>query len=203
MSRRRPFRPSRLISVIAGALGASAVVASCGTPPDQPLFSPEQISEAPTFQRELIADGVVTWAEYESAVIAQHECVSAAGYAPGQIEKQGSQLVFDTTMEYGGVADPEAADAKFMDALTKCEDEFITYVGSLWSESLVIDDPAEREKRMAQFASCLRDSGVDVSDDVSLEELASAADASSDADEAKVSACFEEHDQLFYATARQ
>ncbi|MCL2454028.1 MAG: hypothetical protein FWD18_01810 [Micrococcales bacterium] len=137
-----------------------------------PLFSDEDIAAMPEFQRNILEDGVVTYAEYESAVIAQRSCLEEAGYSPGEIEDiGGGQIGFIVEVDYSHEPDPAAADALFLATDRHCNEEYLFYVGTAWAESQVITDPAERERLRAQFASCLKDAGLRVSADDDVEAL--------------------------------
>lgn len=160
------------------ALYAALVLtfAGCAKSAADDLFTSEQIAQMPEFQRNILDDGVVTYAEYESAIIAQRSCMEEAGYSPNEIEEipGTGQIGFTVEADYSDAADPAAADAEFLAAGKQCYDDYSVFVATAWAESLVVKDPAEYERLRAQFVSCLKDAGLDVSADDDLETLMSA-----------------------------
>lgn len=94
------------------------------------------LDAAPPFQRDLMKDGVVTRAEYEKAVIANRDCVLAAGYQPGPLLETRGELGFETVVNYDTEPDPEAADRAFLATTDKCLRDHNYYVSQLWGIQL-------------------------------------------------------------------
>lgn len=185
-----------------GSLAAFIVItaAGCAESTSPPIFSPDEIAQASSYQQEIIADGQVTWAEYESSVIAQRDCVAAAGYTPGPIERVGSRLDFITDVDYTAEADPEAAFERFEDSFVACEREYVDMVGTIWAESLVIDDPQARDGLVASLVTCLADNGVPLDAGADFDD---AIDALADEQlemNPGISSCLDSHDRLFYVS---
>ncbi len=194
---RLPFM--RCIALAAVALSA----ASCSSAADAPLYTAQELADAPAFQRDIIADGEVTWAEYESAVIAQRDCLVAAGYQPGEIVRQGSRLDFVTDVDYTGLADPEAANAAFEETFVDCEREYADMVGTMWAEGLVVDDADERERLVQGLIACLANGGLDVDPAATLDDVVVLlSDATLEMTPA-ISSCLTEHDRLFYVSIQE
>ncbi|QUC00770.1 hypothetical protein [Cellulosimicrobium cellulans] len=179
---------------------ALVALASCGGQDAFPLLSDSDLEAAPEFQREILADGNVTWSEYESSVIAQRDCVEAAGYSPGPIEKYGSQLEFITESDYSDSPDPEAADAEFRKTLGDCDEEYASMVRIVYGESLVVTDPEERERLRVGLVDCLNLAGLDVAADVTADEILSALDELGPDRPDSATACVEQHDRLFHTS---
>lgn len=157
------------------------------------------------FQRNILKDGKVTYAEYESAIVAQRTCLQEAGYSPGEIHDIGfGQIGFSVDVDYSNEPDPAAADAAFLKVDNHCRTEYSIYVATAWSEGLVVSDPSERERLTEQFASCLKDAGLDVSRSDSLETLMDSVQRvpTDDAKTPAVNQCAQDSYQLFVASTK-
>lgn len=179
----------------------AVVLVGCAPGGSQTTFSAEDLEQMPQFQRDILVDGVVTPAEYESSIVAQRDCVAAAGYEPGEIQRTGGLLGFETTADYSEAADPDAADTEFLATLDGCEAEYVTYVGTVWTASLAIDDPAERDRVRQQLADCLVDGGLTVPGEATDEDLAQIMQNAATGDDVTlvgvVQSCAEQHGNLF------
>ncbi|MCL2454027.1 MAG: hypothetical protein FWD18_01805 [Micrococcales bacterium] len=170
------------------------------------LFSDEDIATMSEFQRNILEDGVVTYAEYESAIIAERQCVQDAGFEVSEVMDIGAgQLGFTTEISTAGAADPDAAVTEAHRVIDACGEEYAKYVATAWAESQVITDPAERERLQAQFASCLKDAGLRVSADNDLETLLDAVQEVSPSDSSTfeaVTRCEHDASRLFAISVR-
>lgn len=93
-------------------------------------------STLPTFQREILDDGVVTPSEYESAMLQTRDCYGEAGFEVSAMEVSRGILRFEADISYEGLADPEAADKQALEATRNCDIEFSDVVALVWVESL-------------------------------------------------------------------
>ncbi|MCL2092160.1 MAG: hypothetical protein FWH11_13335 [Micrococcales bacterium] len=166
----------------------------------------------PEFQRIILEDEEVTYSEYESAIVAWRTCVQDAGYEPNDIEGIGAgQIGFSTDLDLSEVADPESAAAEFDNVHNQCWQDYAFYVATAWAESQVITDPTERDQYRKEFATCLRDAGVDVRDGDDVETLLEAALAAkqnrsmTDASEqdSAVMICLADADRLFAVSTKR
>lgn len=200
MPRHLRLAARRLPLDVSAALVAIALLAACASQGGGSVFSPEEIAAAPAFQRAILEDDEVTWSEYESAVIAERDCLQASGYSPGPLEREGSQLGFVTEVDYTDVADPEAADREFMQTADACREEYTSLVGIAWGEGLVVADPRERESLLQGMVSCLRESGVIVPHGAVLQDVVDlVSDPQVELSDAQ-RGCLEQYDRIFYVS---
>lgn len=175
-------------------------VASCTNAPDEPLYTAQEIAGAPEFQRNIMSDGEVTWSEYESAVIAQRDCVADTKYQPGEIEKKGSRLDFVTEVDFAGIDDPNAASEAFEKVLKNCEREYADMVGTLWAEGLVVNDADERDRLRRGLIACLGQTGMKVKAGATVDEVTEILSAPELEMTPAISSCMDGHDKLFYVS---
>jgi hypothetical protein len=98
---------------------------------------------------EILADGLLTWAEYEQAIIAKRECMLAAGFTK---ERPDLQTGFWRHSEQGEDVSNAAA---------RCNEDVIV-LSWLWARH---HQPSEQEVQAARttFANCLRElAGADL-----------------------------------------
>lgn len=128
------------------------------------------ISQATDEEKPALADGKVTAAEYESAVLATAKCMTENGItfyeSPHWDEATRSRLKFS----YKGGSTRE--DALAADAIyDSCRTQHSAIVEQVW---ILQDLPSERtlQQARAEFEQCLRAAGVAVSEGATSGELA-------------------------------
>lgn len=83
-----------------------------------------------SFQAEILKDGKATASEYESAILAQRECVQSAGGTVSEIAHTGnSELAFTYTIEAATDAERSAAERR----TEACIPQYISEVGKAWA----------------------------------------------------------------------
>lgn len=128
------------------------------------------------FQVGLLQDGVLTFSEYESAILAAVRCEEAAGFKilafpiPGKPGRPGPELSTRGEYQYVQASDDGADRAELGAALQRCEEEYVSIVKPLWAEH-VAPTASELQGARNEIGSCLRDQGVAVSRQPSGDEL--------------------------------
>jgi hypothetical protein len=132
------------VLVLAGAAFLAFTACSNGLDPDSPtalalqaVDDPTAIAQlaqdAPAPQAAILDDGQVSDDEYERALTAERDCVSAAGYEPSSLAWGDGELGFTVTASYEDEADPQAADAAFRATTDQCREENSTLVATIWA----------------------------------------------------------------------
>lgn len=146
------------------------VLAGCSAPAEPEITELDVdaiAAETSDFQRGILEDGVVLPEEYERAVLAQRECVTAAGASAGEIESRGNnELSFDWEIE--------APSQEELDSITSeadsCVEEYVDAVGSVWAYQQLLT-PEERSERRPEVVACLQTAGIELADDADFEEI--------------------------------
>ncbi len=117
------------------------------------------IAQASEFQRPLVADGVVEFAEYEQAIFAEYACIKDR--APF-VEIDGPRIDPDSgEVEVSIIVMGDESSAAVAEAaMEDCRNEYSSVVASIWAEQLV---PTEKEREMllAELRACLSAAGID------------------------------------------
>ena len=126
---------------------------------DEVHLSPEDVSAASAnlsdFQRSLIADGRLTFAEYESAFRSYVACLERAG---GRIESPPTltkRRTFTARIALPAGDDP----ARAAGAIDACRREYLSLADQLWTMHNAVSQETLAEARVA-FAACLRAGGA-------------------------------------------
>jgi predicted dehydrogenase len=116
------------------------------------------------FQEAALADGVVTFAEYERAMLATIECLRDGGVeVTDATPVPGDRLTFEF---YSGDDDREAVRAAYQD----CYERFAVAIDRAWATANAPTEEELQEARQA-LAECLRDAGEDVPEQPALEDF--------------------------------
>jgi hypothetical protein len=120
-------------------------------------------------QRPAIADGVVTATEYETAMLALAQCMTANGlafYEEPHWDDSGSRIAFQYV---GGASRDEAAASSAI--YESCRRQFSQEIEQIWQAQTT---PSEQQLQQARAAlgKCLQDAGFDLPDDPTSQELA-------------------------------
>ena len=182
---------------LAGFVVAALVLAACaggrsrpagpsGSPPPGLLAVIEELSDA---QEAILADGEITYGEYEGAYLAYAECVRAAG---GNIERGPFWDEADRDFHVW-VGWPAASDAELRRTAASCWDETVGPLQDWWIwQEMGRPSRAELEERDRRFldgiGACLRAAGYDVPTHPNPDEL----EVFADQDAATYRACVEE-----------
>lgn len=123
-----------------------------------PAFQ-EALTRMPPFQREIIADGEITWAEVEKAYLAMVSC----------IEERGVRVVMyriepdDRYVGMGGYRDQaenDAAQPEIQAAYTECEAEYYMQVGGMYRPETPPPEDPYPEELSRQVAACMEEKGM-------------------------------------------
>lgn len=139
------------------------LVVACGDggaadAPPMPADTPSQrlaswlYPQATEFQQEILADGAVTFDEYERATLAAADCFTGAGieFTGPELQPDGFTLNFAFSTE--GFSER---------AMDSCSEEWVGAVSRVWTEQHVPSE-SERPQVTRQFAECLEAAGVDL-----------------------------------------
>jgi len=122
--------------------------------------------EVSEYQREVFADGVVEYAEYEEAVLRTVGCMREAGLVVDDPVPSSGGRFLEYSYEVLADSDAElaAATAEADAAYARCYVEFEALVGEAWLRQTA---PSEEEldEALDGLAGCLRDAGVEGIDD--------------------------------------
>ena len=162
-----------LLAVIALALGGCVDVDHGEATPPAGLDLPtaaafeEGMRKGMPFQREILSDGVVTYAEYERSVLASIACMREAGLeVVGPQPAQNGQLLM---YSYGGTPDLEGLKAAESEA-DRCYRDHEEYVIHLYLAG-IRPTWTELEERTTGYARCLVEAGLAVTGSPRMEEL--------------------------------
>jgi len=152
-----------LSGVLVLAVGLTACTRLARMPPgDSSLRVPPGTS---AFQRDILADGTVTFDEYERAVLETISCTRAAGVDVGDLQLDDSGIFYDYRIYPRNMSDDEALAIH-----DECYSKNLSVVNLVWAEQNELSG-TQREAELARVKSCLRDAGVDVDDDANAEDL--------------------------------
>ncbi len=196
---RGPSRPRLGPRLVAFALVAAACT------PNIPLSA----GDPESLQERILADGVVTDAEYRRAWEAARECMAERGWEVGELREDGldgAGLNFNVTVSGAGrMSDRDLAEleARMERDRTECvEDGFVGPIQNVYAQTR-IPTGEERIRRAAELESCLADLGVDDfpydpdNPDPNPVVAAIVAADLSDRDFSAALSCLERHEVLF------
>lgn len=187
------------------AFAAALAVSACGgggRPHDQKEASSLAAERAKTtseFQKPMLADGVVTYAEYERAALAEIDCIKKAlpgVRVDGPHATQGDHPILEYTLEVVGDV-PVDEETRFEESQAKCHRTYLSDVGSVWA---IEDVPSEEERKalLVDLGACLSRAGLDLPEKTELDDISDALDDAGEmSDEA--GACMEQHGSVLVA----
>lgn len=111
----------------------------------------------PEYQRSVLADGIVTFAEHEDAKRRTVQCGEAAGLRMGHEPVVGLR-----PSHYSITAATETEMDASIEMLKTCEHEYMTEIESVWSLAKAHHSDAERGQAFDQLTACMRAKGADV-----------------------------------------
>lgn len=162
----------------------------------------QMMSQVSSYQQEILADGVVSAAEYEGAVLATKACIEerAPSIEVSAPEPRMDGITFGISMGWnaGGDAARDAGLAEqAQDSYNACAGEFHEGVEQVYYQQNL---PSEEERLqiLTELVACLRDAGVSsVSDAPSISEVYEALDASAAGAQDAGAACLPAHELAF------
>ncbi len=124
------------------------------------------LAEAPPSQRAILADGEVTFDEYESAVLATLACLRDAGIEVGELRRSPDGTYLEYT--YGGV--PDEGVASLEELFNDCRDANSIYVEDYYALEHA-PTASEVAERVEQASRCMREGGMTVPQGASFQDL--------------------------------
>ncbi|MFF2276805.1 hypothetical protein [Agromyces sp. NPDC058126] len=178
------------------AAATIALLSACSSQSEPAALNLEGLlDQTSEFQREIIEDGEVSSTEYERAVMAQRDCVIAAGAKPSEVRTVGNnELTFDYDVTAATEDDVEQINAK----AEACLPEFLSEVGQLWAYQELLS-PEEREDQRGDVIDCLTTAGVELPEDATSTEIFDTLSQLEDLEEAMV--CVDEYPGFFSVPA--
>ncbi len=154
-------------SVLVAVVGVCLAVSACAdaAQSDESDAIARIIAEsdggASQFQQNVLADGEVSFAEYEQAIDA----------AIGCMRDQGSTVIGPTPIMDGRYINYCVQLAPGVDAdIELCETEFLSFVLPVWSlQQVPSGDEAERVRD--EYSACVREAGLDVPEGATLADI--------------------------------
>ncbi len=146
------------------------------------------LAAASEFERPLLADGVLTFAEYEQAVFAGLSC----------LEEKGATIVHVVPVVFGGTVHGDFAQAKPGPRLTargqyfyipslpglslpetqsireSCAKQYHSIIDFLWAEAIAPTE-SERQTMTTVMGDCMRERGLEIPENPSEDDLLRAA----------------------------
>jgi hypothetical protein len=165
-----------------------AFLAGCGQErrASPPPFDVQHVAQhTSAFQREILTDGHVDYAEYERSVLATVQCLRDGGLFvegphPRDRGDDGEFLDFSYGLEETPGQSHEDVDRMINDVSKRCEREYRTDVDRVWAHQHVLT-PQQREQSRQGLISCLHEAGArvrnDATDEAVLEAIADNADS--------------------------
>ena len=147
----------------------------------------------------MLADGVVTFAEYERATVAEIDCITEAlpsVKVDGPRATQSDHPTLEYTLEVVGDV-PATEEANFEEAQAECHTRYLSDVGAVWATQ---DIPSEEERKslLGDLRDCLVGAGVDLPENAELDDVADALDTSGSGSGGVV-ACIEKYGSVLVA----
>jgi hypothetical protein len=170
--------PVRITSAVAGVWAIAAIVGvlACGKPEDRdaasipPLDVARVTAGTTEFQRGILADGVVRFAEYERATLATISCIKEAGMeVTGPYPRSADKRFLE--FNYGMPASAaDTSDARVMGIGQECEREYRVDVARVWEYQHLLT-PEQREDMRQSVIGCLNDGALAIDENASVKEV--------------------------------
>ena len=128
------------------------------------------------YQADLLADGRLTFSEYEKAIFGAVRCEEAAGFKilaypeQGKPGRPGPELTARGEYQYLPIPPDDGDQANLRAALAGCESEYVSVLRPMWADHVA---PTQSDMQAARddIARCLRSHGVKAPSHPSGEEL--------------------------------
>lgn len=196
-----PNSPNRRHSIVAafsiGLLGLTAVGCSSKEPTKSALDIQALANQTTAFQRDILKDGTVTYSEYEKAILAQRDCVQAAGAKAGNLTKTGNN---ELTFSYEVIASSKDEVDRINQASEKCLTEYFSEVAKVWAYQQLLS-PQDRDKERPEVIQCLRSDGIALDNNANFEEIVSTVHKPENTE--KSQRCIQKHAGYFSVAPKQ
>jgi hypothetical protein len=127
------------------------------------------------YQRHVVEDGAIAFAEYEQATFDFVSCVQSAGGTVsgvdgGKLVQQGQPTLNGRHQYDYSIGGSNDAKDRLLPEFDRCRAEYISFIEPIWRD---LTRPSEREFQMARRAigECLRTRGIEVPEDPSSQQL--------------------------------
>lgn len=107
------------------------------------------------FQRDLMVDGVVTFGDYEAAILTMARCINQSGGALGEGEPKLNRRGLYTYSPSWPLDSPPGTE----NAVRRCIDDHVGTISLFWAEVVAVPQE-ELAKAMSEMGDCLKISGV-------------------------------------------
>lgn len=168
----------RQIRAVLGLVALTVLVAGCGQASASPASQvdaaavAEALATSAPYQADVLADGVVSYPEYESAQFAVVTCMRDAGITvqdPHAMPDDDRKLTWSYEVIGGpGVEldSPEfaALQANADEAYTRCSADYFDAIGLVYESQLLLD-PTERDAIRPALVECLNADGAGLAAD--------------------------------------
>ncbi len=150
-----------------------------------PLDVAQVLANTSEFQRDLLADKVITFAEYEKATLATIQCLREAGLTVQgpypRSETDDRYLEYSFGFQGVASADVDENNKKMFATGDRCESAYRTDVARVWQFQHLLTPQARQEQKLL-IIECLRQAGMSIAPEASHQDvLRAASDPKSDA----------------------
>ncbi len=157
-------------AVLAALATATITTFACGSGNDD--SSPEHLEEVRETLRQhttpeqfvYLEDGVVTFEEYEAAMLTTVRCVEEAGFS-ATISQEGTLL-----RVRGGAVSSLSESRRWGEVYNKCWEQYSDDVEALWQAQNAPSE-AERREQEGRVLECVRDANIEVDDYQDLAQM--------------------------------
>jgi hypothetical protein len=166
----KPHLAWRSAALLAAAVAMVGVTAACGTDADPTTLGWQELQDLSALEREVLADKHVDLAELERATQVYIECLSGLGVRAVQPDllrpgPSGVSSEFEAATQ-------DDADRVF-EGIHDCYSE-VSAIEAVWTLQNQASEE-ERQAAMAAFGDCVRNAGLDIASDASVEDAILAA----------------------------
>ncbi len=153
----------------AGCAGEAEPAHELERPRVDPMAVLAQTSE---YQKPALADGQVTFAEYERAVLATVECLKGGGLTVDgpQARDGGRFLDFSFGAQQLPGESSGDADKRIRAISDRCDREYRLDIDRLWVQQHLLTTQ-QRDEQRTQLITCLRDAGAPIKGDASEQDI--------------------------------
>jgi hypothetical protein len=159
------FTLTALVTVITlcAVLASTRAFGRIGT--NHTLAADAGASTGPSGQTEALADGGVTFEEYQAGFLAMTDCLAQAGWIPEQPSRLTTRQVYEYWFyvpDPGDMATPHQRE-RWAAALVDCRTAHFDGVQRVWELKMTMSE-AERQQARDYLGACMRGRGLGASD---------------------------------------
>ncbi|MDR0504981.1 MAG: hypothetical protein LBG70_04140 [Bifidobacteriaceae bacterium] len=188
-------RKARAVAALAVAAALTLTVSGWSNRPKSVNIDSIKATTS-AFQAAILADGVVTNAEYESAVMANWQCVKDAGFEPDEPQWNGNNFEFGITVISQNEEAAEVNSTKQLAVWERCNTEYTNDVGDVWASQAVLSD-SERDKMRPDVVACLRNHGLELPEDSDYAEIGAALATLDQSGQTAAMECMQQYEEFF------